>query len=152
MPRDFIDVFLGIPIGLFQTIVILGTPAFIVFYFTHSVEISFLACCLTHGFLLLFTVRGLTVASDGLHFHRILGSPKFLPWECITSVETAPRKELILRGWLWPLFPPREMTVTLSALHHYRITWDKGFFYFPPATIEEFEKHVLPKLKPEMSN
>ena len=102
---------------------------------------------MAYGFALLFMVRRLTVSSDGLRFHRVLGSPKFLAWERISSVAIAPRNELILRGWLWPLFPSRESTPSLSALKHYRITWDGGFCYYPPARTEDFEQYVVTKLQ-----
>src|SRR5205823_4800031 len=112
-----------------------GIPALLAFLISQalggalvlSLWAALLAYCIAYGFFLLFMVRRLSVASDGLHFHRVLGSPKFLAWERISSVAVAPRTELILRGWLWPLFPSREITPSLSALQHYRITWDTGF-------------------------
>jgi len=155
LPRDFIDVCVGLPIGLFQTALFFGIPALIAFVVSrslgavlvHSLLVALLAYCIAYGFFFLFCVRSLTVASDGLHFHRVLGSPKFLPWERISSVAIAPRPELILRGWLWPLFPSREITPSLSALQHYRITWDGGFCYYPPAHTEDFEQHVVTRVQ-----
>jgi hypothetical protein len=147
LPRDLIDVCLGLPIGIFLTIVLFGIPALIALYVTGSFGAAVFTYCTTFGVFMLFVVSRLTVKADGLHFHRILGSPKFLSWDRITSVEIASRKELILSGWLWPLFPPREMSPSLSALQNYRITWDGGYCYYPPAHIEDFERHVIPRLR-----
>jgi hypothetical protein len=155
LPRDLIDVCLALSIGLLQTALFFGIPALLAFFLTHSLGfgllpslcVGFLGYCLAYGFFLLFVVRRLTVGPDGLHFHRILGSPKFLSWERISSVAVASRRELVLRGWLWPLFPSREITPSLSALQHYRITWDTGFCYYPPAHITDFERHVVTKLQ-----
>jgi hypothetical protein len=154
LPRDFVDVCLGLPIGLLQTALFFGVPALLAFLLARGLGVTivpslvaalvgyFIAYC----FFFLFVVRRLTVAHDGLHFHRHLGSPKFLAWERISSVALAPRGELILRGWLWPLFPSREITPSLSALRHYRITWDTGFCYYPPARTEDFEQYVVGRL------
>jgi hypothetical protein len=155
MPRDFIDVCLGLPIGILLAALFFGIPALLAFILARSLGvglfpsffIAFLAYFLAYGFFLLFAVRRLTIAADGLHFHRILGSPKFLSWERISSVAVASRSELVLRGWLWPLFPSREITPSLSALHHYRITWDTGFCYYPPSHAKDFEQHVVGKLR-----
>ena len=155
LPRDFIDVCLSVSIGLFQTALFFGIPALLAFFVTrslgvariHSLGVALLAYCVAYGLFFLFVVRRLTVAADGLHFHRVLGSPKFLSWERISTVAIAPRKELILRGWLWPLFPSREITPSLSALRHYRISWDTGFCYYPPAHTEDFEQHIVTKLR-----
>jgi hypothetical protein len=155
MPRDFIDIFLGLPIGILLSALFFGIPALLAFILARSLGVghfpsllvALLAYLLAYGFFLLFMVRRLTVAVDGLHFHRVLGSPKFLSWERISSVTVASRRELILRGWLWPLFPPREITPSLSALHHYRVTWDSGFCYYPPAHTKDFEQHVVSKLR-----
>ena len=97
---------------------------------------------------LAFSVWSISISSEGIQFNRWLGSPKFLPWGRIASISVAPRWELILRGWFWPLLPAREMTASLTSLDHYRITWDTGFCYYPPADPLLFEEHVskyLPK-------
>ncbi|MGO9002587.1 MAG: hypothetical protein ACLPYZ_12675 [Limisphaerales bacterium] len=155
LPRDFIDVCLGFPIGLLLVTLFFGVPALAAFLiaraFGVSIDLSliaaFVAYCLFYGFFLLFMVRRLTVAPDGLHFHRVLGSPKFLAWERISSVVVAPRSEVVIRGWLWPPFPSREITPSLSALQHYRISWDGGFCYYPPARVEDFEQYVVSKIQ-----
>jgi hypothetical protein len=97
--------------------------------------------------LLAFTVWSITLTAQGIHFHRLLGTPKFLPWTSVHSVEIVPRRELIFRGWLWPLFPAREMTASLTSLQHYRITWRDGFCYYPPADTRAFERYVSLQLQ-----
>jgi hypothetical protein len=89
-----------------------------------------------------FSVSSLSLSPEGVRFHRLFGSPKFLPWSAVRSVEVAPRWELITKGWLWPLFPCREMTASFTSLRHYRISWAGGFCYYPPADAETFEEYV----------
>jgi hypothetical protein len=36
---------------------------------------------------LLYTVRTLDIEADGLHFRRVLGTPKFIPFNQILAVE-----------------------------------------------------------------
>ena|SRR5438105_3609466 len=88
------------------------------------------------------SVWSVSIRPEGIRFHRCFGSPKFLPWGRIASISVAPRWELILRGWFWPLLPAREMTASLTSLQHYRITWDTGFCYYPPADPSLFEEHL----------
>ena len=155
LPRDFIDVCLGLPIGIFLSVLFFCIPALLTFLLSlwlgatliTSLGVAAVTYWLAYGSFFLFVVRRLSVAADGLHFHRVLGSPKFLSWERILSVAIAPRREVILHGWLWPLFPSREITPSCSALQHYRITWDTGFCYYPPAHTEDFEQHVVTKLR-----
>ena len=155
LPRDFVDFCLSLAVGLFQTTLLFGIPALLAFLASLSFGlgvlislcIGFVASFLAYCFFLLFVVRRLTVTVDGLRFHRVLGSPKFLTWDTISSVTVTPRSELILRGWLWPLFPSREMTPSLSSLQHYRISWDADFCYYPPAQSEVFEQHVVAKIQ-----
>jgi hypothetical protein len=83
-----------------------------------------------------FAVTRLTLSTQGIRFHRVFGSPRFLPWDRIVSVAVAPRRELVLQGWLWPPFPAREMTASLTAREHVRISWQDGYCYFPPVELE----------------
>lgn len=152
LPRDFLDVCLGLPIGVVQTAILFGLPSLLAYILTRSVLVTFAAFCAAYAFSLLFMVRRLTVSTGGLRFHRILGFPKILPWERISSVAPASRRELIIRGWLWPLFPPREITPSLSAIQHFRITWDSGFCYYPPADPHLFEQHVVAKIEKQNAN
>jgi hypothetical protein len=94
-----------------------------------------------------FSVSSMTLSADGIRFHRLFGSPKFLPWSIVQSVEIAPRWEVITKGWFWPLFPCREMTASLTSLRHYRISWAGGFCYYPPADSEAFHQYVTRHLQ-----
>jgi hypothetical protein len=146
-PRDIADILIGLPIGIFQAAVCCGVPAFLAFLLSRSLLIAFLIGLLLYGAASLFIVRRLIIASDGLHFKRALGSPKFLSWDRVRDISPASRSEVVLRSWLWPIFFTREATACLSALGHYRITWDTGYCYFPPIHRKEFEEYVAARLQ-----
>jgi hypothetical protein len=145
-PRDFSDGLLSSIVGLFQTAVLFGLPALVAYLITHSGIVAFAAFCAAYGIYLSFVVVRISISSSGIRFHRRFGSPGFLSWERITSIAVVSRRELIFRGWLWPLFPSREMTACLSSLQHYRITWDGGMCYYPPAYPDLFEQYVSANL------
>jgi hypothetical protein len=126
--------------------VVFGVPVLAVLFFTNSSFAVLLAVAAVLIALTLFTVSHLTLSSDGIRFHRLLGSPKFLPWNRIVSITQAPRWELILRGWFWPPFPAKEMTTSLASVGHYRIQWDSGYCYFPPQFPNIFEQYVQENL------
>jgi hypothetical protein len=92
-------------------------------------------------------VRSITVDEAGIQFQRLLGYPKSLSRISILSVEEVTRRELVLHGWLWPLFPSRDMTPSLSAKHHFRIRWKDGFCYFPPKDVEQFKNEIAKIMK-----
>jgi hypothetical protein len=146
-PRDFVDGCLSAAVGSFQTIVLFGIPAGVAFLLTRSAIVAALVACAAYGCFMSFVVHRISVSPEGIRFHRSFGSPKFLPWERITSIAVAPRSELIVHGWVWPLFPAREMTACLSSLQHYRIAWEGGSCYYPPAEPSLFEQHVATYLK-----
>jgi hypothetical protein len=78
------------------------------------------------------------MSKAGIRFHRLLGGPKFLNWEQVGEILVVNRKELIVQGWLWPLFPAREMSPSFSSLNHVKIKYDDKFVYFPPVSHEDF--------------
>jgi hypothetical protein len=114
---------------------------------SRSPLVAFFTGLVAYGAAWLFVVRRLIIASDGLHFDRKLGSPKFLPWDQVRDISPVSRVEIVFRGWLWPLFPAREMTPCLSAVGHYRITWDSGYCYYPPIHRKEFEEYVAARIR-----
>jgi ABC-type multidrug transport system fused ATPase/permease subunit len=126
--------------------VVFVVPALAVLFLTNSSLAALLAIAAVWIAFALFTVSRLTLSSDGIRFHRILGSPKFLPWSRIVSITRAPRWELILRGWFWPPFPAKEMTTSFASVGHYRIQWDSGYCYFPPQFPSVFEQYVQENL------
>ena len=136
MPRDFIDCLLSLSVGLLLVSLLFGIPALAVYAITHSRLAAIVTFCLVYAPVCCFAVTRLTLSAAGIQFHRLFGSPRFLPWERIVSISVAPRAELVLRGWLWPPFPAREMTASLSAREHLRITWQDGHCYFPPVEPE----------------
>lgn len=143
MPRslsDFLITFL-IP-ALLQLGGLFVVPALITFLLFRSDTLTFLVPLAIYFTFLALSVWSITLSEDGIHFRRLLGSPKLLPWSDVVSIEVAPRWELIRKGWLWPLIPAREMTISLSSLGHYRITWADGFCYYPPLDVALFENHV----------
>ena len=146
-PRDRLDGLLSAVVGLFQAAILFGLPALAAYLLTHSGVTAIAVFCAVYGLFFSFAVMRISISSEGIRFHRCFGSPRFLSWGRVTSIGVAPRAELILRGWLWPLFPAREMTACLSSLQHYRITWDGGMCYYPPAEPSLFEQHVSAKFK-----
>lgn len=154
LPRDFIDCVLSVSVGLALVGVLLGVPALVAYWISHSVVIAFLTFCLFHGVFSCFAVSCLTLSPGGIRFHRLFGSPRFLPWEHIVSISVAPRSELVLRGWLWPPFPAREMTASLTAREHLRISWRDGYCYFPPVepqAILAYASAYIPPMSPNRS-
>ena len=164
LPKNIADAAIGLMVFSIQSIGLLLLPGVIVFLavflglsgrvlqsynLAYSILFGFLAPCIVYLAFLMFTVWSIDISKDGIYFYRLLGCPKKLSWDSITDVSLAPRGELILKGWLWPLLPAREMTPTLSSLGHNRISWDKGNCYFPPADGQAFEcevnKHIRTK-------
>lgn len=142
LPRslpDFLITFLILPLQLGGLFVVPALVTFLVFY---SCMLAFLVSLVIYFVFLALSVWSITLSKDGIHFRRLLDSPKMLPWSDVVSIEVAPRWELIRKGWLWPLIPAREMTTSLSSLGHYRITWADGFCYYPPLDVALFENHV----------
>jgi hypothetical protein len=142
LPRDARDGAVTIAIGILQVAGLFFLPAFGVFLLTHSWIAATCTAYALFAMFLSFTVEKLTVGRDGIRFHRLFGAPKFLAWERIVSVHAVPAAELIWRGWIWPPFPPRESSICMTAAGHYRIDWDGGHRYFPPADAQLFETCV----------
>lgn len=143
LPRSFSDLatcFL-VPLPL-QLAGLFAIPAWVAYLVTGSESISLMVALGIYVAFLALSVWSISLSSEGIHFRRLLGSPKFLKWSEIASIEVAPQWELIRNGWLWPLLPAREMTMSLSSLGHYRISWDQGFCYFPPSNCKLFESYV----------
>ena len=93
----------------------------------------------------LHAVPAIEMDDAGITFRRLIGAPRFLTWETITSIRRAERAEVVLRGWLLPPIPPRGASLSLTSLGHYRIDWNRGSCYFPPADeslfLEQLERH-----------
>lgn len=95
-----------------------------------------MACCLVFPAL---NVWHLVLDTQGIRFSRLIGWPKSLRWTEITSIRPASRREVLVDGWLWPPFPPREMTAAMTTVGHLRIeTRDGRVTFFPPADYSAF--------------
>ena len=138
LPRGVSDAAVTGAVGFVQMFVLFFVPACVVGTVARSLEAGLFTCLIIYVFWLLFTVRHLRCDEQALEFVRTLGMPKRIPWAELGSVEEVPRAELVLRGWLWPPFPAREMTPSLTSIGHYRISWREGDAYFPPRDVQAF--------------
>ena len=143
MPRSFTDlcinVFIAVPMQIVPVFVL---PGLFVYFLSGSKNLTEATLMAIYLMFVAFSVWGVTLSKEGIRFHRILGKPKLLPWDVIKSIEIAPRRELILKGWLWPLFPHREMSASLTSVGHYRISWGEDCYYYPPNDPEVFERYL----------
>lgn len=138
-PRDATDAALAIAVGLLQCAVLFLLPVLLVdALFVNGWWWGIGTSVALYVIFLLHVVKDVKVGSDGIRFTRTLGNPKFLRWSEITEVVEASRSELVIHGWLWPLFLPREMSPSCTTLGHCRIGFGKGFVYFPPSDLEGF--------------
>jgi hypothetical protein len=143
MPRDFMDVLIGLFVVLpVQVVPVFFLPSGLIWWLTGSFLLGFLTFIVIYTVWLCWTVWSLELSSDGIRFVRFCGAPKLLRWDEVTDISEAPRREIVLHGWLWPVFPAREMTPALSALCHFRICWRGGVSYFPPARADEFKRQI----------
>lgn len=120
-----------------------GGPGLLIYLFTGSVTLALIGAALGGALLVLFivplfTVRQLTVDTDGLYFQRVFGAPKSLPWSQVRRIAPATRGEIILWGWLLPPFPSHEPTRCMSSRDQFRIEWGRRYCYFPPSEPERF--------------
>ena len=138
LPRGILDLLTVVAVGLVQLILLLLLPTVALIAITHSFAAGVAAYLALYLTWLAFSVTRLEFDESGVHFRRWLGSPKSIPWDQLESIEVAPTAELVVRGWLWPLFPAREMTFSLTSRGHYRFRYAGGFSYFPPRDQEQF--------------
>lgn len=152
LPRDITDVliviFIALPLQIFP---LLFLSPLAVFYLTSNVGAAFFVFLLIYVAFLVFSVWSIHADAAGSRFKRILGTPKFLPWSDVRRVSEATRFEVVVHGWIWPLFPAREMTPALSARDHIRIDWSSGHCYFPPRNPSEFLTYVRDRLPPHVA-
>ena len=146
-PRNAADLLICIVVGSLQLLVLFALPCGVIYISTSSALVSGLGFLVLYAIFLSIGVWSLQLTPDGVQFRRFLGSPKFVPWNRISMVKRVPRSELILHGWLWPPFPAREMTASLSSQDHFRIQYDTGFRYFPPSDPDNFEE-LIPQFAP----
>lgn len=138
LPRDLIDAVLSFGAFVIQFAVLFVLPSLIlaVFVSPRSGVVCFAAI---YFLFLLFTVKEIRLTEEGIQFVRLAGSPKWLAWNQVSAITKVTSGELILRGWLWPLLPAREMTPSLSTRGHYKIAFEGGYVYYPPRDAQQFE-------------
>lgn len=137
-PRNLADAVISVAIGLLQIAVLFVLPGVLVYAATGGGSLGLMTGLVLYWVFVLFSVSKVEVGSAGIRFKRLLGGPRFLPWSTITGVAEAPRRELIVHGWLWPLLPPREMSPSCTSLGHYRIGYGERFVYFAPSDAAAF--------------
>ena len=149
LPNSVFDFFAGILISSILTSVTIFLPAIVVALLAKSILAGFVTFSAVYGLWLLFTVKRLELDHDGIHFIRVLGGPKTIRWADIESIDDVTPAEVVLRAWMIPPFPPREMTVSCSMSGHVRIRFrtdergkDLEDTYFPPRELDEFRSLV----------
>ena len=145
-PRNAADALITISVGLLQVLIMLGVPGMIALAVTRSVSGALLCVLALNVVFVLMAVTRLELTDAGIRLVRILGGPRFIAWDAIERVEEAPRSELIVRGWLWPMFPPREFSASLTSLGHYRIAYGGRCVYFGPKDEAGFMAAVKARL------
>lgn len=104
---------------------------------------GFLALLGPLAFLLMLrkiSVLRLELDTHGVHVKRLLAPTETIPWSEIESIEPVSRKTLVMEGWV--CWPPKEQTFSMTAQGHYRIRHRRGFFFFPPADPDQFERSI----------
>ena len=132
------DASITVLIAIIQISILFVLPSFLIYVLTGSESIAWLAFLSIYILFLSYSVFSISVGEEGIRFNRLFGTPKSLSWSEITAIESVSRKELIFKGWLWPLFPAKEMTFCLSSNGHYKIIYHGGYCYYPPANPENF--------------
>jgi hypothetical protein len=149
-PRDAVDVIAGMPLGLLATVELNIAPVVVIFIVLRwagvglelSAVVAFPFYIAIGVLMLLHAVTRLELDAEGIRFVRLLGWPRFIPWSEIDDISPVTRREILLHAWLWPPWPRRESTASLTALGHFRIVFGNHVRYFPPSNPEEFAFQV----------
>ncbi len=141
-PRGLLDAVISLGVALVMFSVLVFAPAAVLAWWVGS-PVAFVLFVSGYWIVwVLFSVPQLEVSSEGIRFVRKLGTPKFLPWSEIESVEPAPRTEILIHGWLWPRFPLRDMSPGHTSLGYFRIRFNGGVAYFPPRDEARFSELI----------
>ena len=151
MPRDIVDVMLA---GLLVPLVIamFWVPPVATIWLTSLAGLGALGVVAglvvgTMCFIGVLFVGGLdvqraVVSRRGIELVRDAGAPTLIRWRDLRRVAEATRWEVFRRVWLWPGLPPRGSIMGMSTLHHFRIEWQGGCYYFAPADPAAFRQAV----------
>ena len=145
LPRGPIDAAVGLTVAAIQLCAVIGlalVPAYAIKVLTQN-SLAVVLTWVTTFLLIahlnsLFVVEHLRCDEEGLELVRKRGPRQKISWASVESIEEASQAEVVLCGWLWPRFPPREYTTCWSSLGHYRIRWQGGTAYFPPKDVQRF--------------
>jgi len=129
-------------VAVVQMAVLFGVPGLLGYWLTGSEGVAWSVVIGMYLLFLSFSVFSISVGEEGIKFNRLFGSPKSLSWADIKEIDEVSPRELIVDGWLWPLFPTREMTPCLSSRGHFKITYHGGHCYYPPEDVELFSALV----------
>jgi serine/threonine protein kinase len=148
MPRDIVDVLLVLPFWLLPALVCGGLAALAdlgewsVLAVVFGVYGGPLFMVGVYFFLGLRAAQRAIVSRRGIELVRDAGPATLIPWSRLRRMVEATRWEIFRRVWLWPGIPPRGSTMEASALHHFRIEWNGGVYYFAPADPVGFRQAV----------
>ncbi|MBL4680372.1 MAG: hypothetical protein JKY88_06565 [Pseudomonadales bacterium] len=139
LPRSILDILICLPVMIIQMLLLFVAPMLIVFLLTGNEILALSMFLVVWGFFLLGGVRYLLVDENGILLRRVVGSPRFISWDELESVEISSPLHTIIYGWLWPPIPAREMTYSLSAYEHVQFIYGGGKrVFFPPKQTQEF--------------
>lgn len=133
-----IDFVTFLAVGLFQAAIMFVLPGYLCYLATGNTTLGVLFGVALYFIFMLYLVNSITISKSGITLKRIFGNPKKVAWECVRGFSEATPKEVIILGWLWPLFPAREMTPCMSCKGHVRIQLNDGYFYYPPRDLMKF--------------
>ncbi len=150
MPHDLSDFLVTLIIGSFQVIALFVVPGLIIYLLTNNVWAGAITFLISYCTFFMFSIFRIAVTETGIIITRLFGKPKKLNWSQIHGYAEASPKDVVLNGWLWPLFPAQEMTIGLTCKGFVKLQHENGFFYYPPDNkvlfIETIEKYGIKKL------
>jgi hypothetical protein len=160
-PADLLDIVIGIAYVVIALTVVLVLPSVAALATLWLIKagpghvpalVSFvmlLPTSIWYVWLLSSIVISVSVDEDGLHFQRRFRSPDDWAWDSVTAIRPASRREVAWDGWIRPLFNPRERTICMSALGHYRIQGKTDYCFFPPKNPEAFVEAIA-RYRPDL--
>ena len=135
LPRDLVDVVVGILLGLSGCCLLYGVPMLVAYRLGFEPVLPVFVVLFATVVIALHGIRKLSFNDSGIMLKRTLGSPRFVPWSEIIGIREASRTEIVVRSLL---FPHQCCTVCMSCRQHYCIEWNGGHFYFPPRDPKTF--------------
>ncbi|GAB1259288.1 hypothetical protein NBRC116494_37910 [Aurantivibrio plasticivorans] len=132
------DFFIFIVVGTLLVGILFVFPSYVIYLLSGSTTAAYCTGIFLYLAFMSFCALSITLSDAGIKLNRRLGGPKNIQWADIQSFQEVSPKEVIVFGWLWPIFPPRESTPCMSCYGHFRISYNGGYFYYPPAEKEKF--------------